>query len=533
MKQGRSLFGSDMNDVNRQLRLINQEIAIREAKDDFNRYMEVLAEDPRHHDDYTRTKYQSKIHHQYLARVFEGIERGDYAGKIVLISLPPRSGKTHEAKAFVSWYEGRNPDKHLIYATYNDDLATDTGADVRDVMRDSKRFKEVFPDFQFRKGQANAGFMRTKEGGEIRFTGRRGSITGRGGDILLFDDLLKDDKEAASTTIREDLWVWFKQTFLTRVMSDDATIVGIGTRWHEDDHIGRLVDPMNICFDPLEAERIVEINIPAIAEEDDPLGREPGEVLWPERFSKKFLERKQANDPRGFAALYQGKPTPEDGDFFKRKYIRYYAPKDLPPLSDLRIFAASDHAVSEAQKADFTCLLIVGVDANDDVYLLDCVWDRLNSLKQVEKIIDLFERWKPQYWWAEKGHISKSLLPILRKRQMERGVYGTIEEHTPVGDKTQRAQSIKARIEMGKLYFPKNAPWTTKAVEELMKFPGGTYDDFVDAVSWIGLHLVRIWTPRRKAAAKPAAEGTFNELEEQEKRAKAAARRRRWRRILG
>jgi hypothetical protein len=143
-------------------------------------------------------------------------------------------------------------------------------------------------------------------------------------------------------------------------MSDTGAIIIIMTRWHEDDLVGRLTDPTNPHYNAEEAAQWKIINIPAIAGEDDILGREPGEALWPERFGLDYLESFRRRNPVGFSALYQQEPTPADGDFFKVEHAAHLSQQERP--KNLRVYAASDHAVGTKQTNDRTCLLIVGVD---------------------------------------------------------------------------------------------------------------------------------------------------------------------------
>jgi predicted phage terminase large subunit-like protein len=144
---------------------------------------------------------------------------------------------------------------------------------------------------------------------------------------------------------------------------------------------------------------------------------------------------------------------------------------------------------------DATCLLIVGVDRNDDIFLIDCWWQKQPADKVVNAMLDLMRKHKPLIWWAEKGHISKAIGPFLRKRMSEERVYCRIEEVTPVANKVQRAQSILGRMAMKKVQLPKSAHWTQGAVDELLKFPQSRHDDFVDTLAWIGMGLSRLATP--------------------------------------
>lgn len=470
-------------------RRLKKAIECRTSFVDFVKYTMPDADDPENIDE---SMFKDAKHHRALAKVLEKVEKGHIPRLIV--SMPPRHGKSElVSRRFVPWVQGRDPYRNVIFATYNEDFAKDFGADVRNIMT-LPQYKHVFPSFGLRKGGASKSRIQTTSGGMSVFVGRGGSITGRGGDFVILDDPIKDSMEANSPTLREQLWQWFTQVLMTRLMTASASIVIVQTRWHEDDLIGRLTDPTNPHYSPEEAAKWKIINLPALAEDEDPLGRKRGELLWPERFDMEFMEAQRRLDPRGFSALYQGRPTAEDGDLFRRENIKYFNRKDLP--EDMRVYAASDHAVGvDRTRNDATCLLIVGVDRNDDIYLLDCWWEKQPTDKVVDAMLDLMRRWKPLLWWAEKGHISKAIGPFLRKRMGEEKVYCRIEEVTPVANKVQRAQSILGRMAMNKVLFPKHSVWTQKATDEILKFPNGRNDDFVDTLAWIGMGLARLTTP--------------------------------------
>jgi predicted phage terminase large subunit-like protein len=217
-----------------------------------------------------------------------------------------------------------------------------------------------------------------------------------------------------------------------------------------------------------------------------------------------YLESLRAADPRGFQALYQGSPTPEKGNFFPADKIRTYARGELP--KNLRYYAASDHAVSTTQDRDKTCLMVVGVDEEQNIWVLeDLVWSHLPTDVVVERMIDLMAKYKILYWWAERGHISKSIGPFLRKRMLERSTFTSVSEVTPVHDKKSRAQSVMARMAMGMVYFPAHASWWMEARQELLQFPFGARDDFVDALAWIGTGLGAQTSAKTPRKAKPEA----------------------------
>lgn len=446
----------------------------------------LMMPDPSDPDNADLSRYMPVTHHKCIAAALQEVEKGNMLR--LIITMPPRAGKSELAsKKFIPWLLGRDPYRHVIFATYNETFAEDTGRAVRDVMK-TNLYRQAFPGCALRAGSAAADRIQTNEGGIAAFVGVGGSITGRGADFLLIDDPIKDREQADSPTERNKQWAWFTEVAMTRLMTAGSRVVIIMTRWHEDDLIGRLTDPSNPCYNRDEAKSWKILALPAIAEENDPLGRAIGESIWPERFPVEFLSNARRLNPRGFSALYQGRPTPDDGEFFKKEYLRTYQAHELP--KNLRIYCASDHAVSARQDRDPTVLMPVGVDENGVIWVLpDVWWRREQTDKVVDAMLAMMQRHKPLFWWAENGHISKAIGPFLRKRMIESSIYCSIVEMTPVKDKLTRAQSIQAMASLGRVRFPAFAPWWGQAEQELMKFPAARHDDFVDTLAWIGLGL--------------------------------------------
>lgn len=496
-------------EIQKHIALLERQQKVIQARDNLLTFTEFTMPDAVDPDDVNKTTYQAAPYHREVAKALEAVERGEVIQ--LIFCMPPRHGKSELAtRRLAAWFSGRNPTKNVAVAAYSDNMATDFGGDVRTIMA-TPQYRQVFPKHKLMRGGAAKDNIQTTEGGRLVFVGRGGALTGRGAHLLLIDDLYKDHEEARSPAIRDQAWNWFTKVAMTRRMGRKSVIITM-TRWHSDDIVGRITDPENPNYNAIEAKKWKIIRIPAIAEDDDPLGRQPGEALWPDgpdKFDLDFLQSQQRLDPLGFSALYQQRPTVADGVLFRRETIQYYNPGDLP--DDLRFYAASDHAVATGQRNDPSCFGLIGVDKQDNIYVTDVVWKKMPADQAVEAMLTMGGgSRRPLLWWAERGHISKSIGPFLYKRMAETGQYINVVEVTPAVDKEQRAQSIAARVAMGKVYFPKGTWWTEKAIDELMAFPNGTHDDFVDMLAYIGLGLQSQFGPSKGAPLKKApAHGTF------------------------
>ena len=475
------------------LRLLERVKAYKAARDDILVFAQLMMPDLNHPLDVSKSQYQITKHVRVMAHAIHEQVKGHIPRLIV--TMPPRHGKTQIVTKFqLAWLMGKFPHESNIMATYNSDLAGDFGREVRAIVQ-SDTYRAIFPEFELRAGSAASDRLVTKEGGTTIFAGRGGALSGRGAHRIIVDDLIKDAAEADSQLVRDKIWQWWAQVLTTRLMSSVGTSILLTfTRWHEDDPIGRLTDPQNPHYNAEEAAKWKIINCPFFAEENDSLGRKPGEILWPERFDREFGESQKRLDPRAFNALYQQRPSATDGTYFKKSWFHYY--DDMPKKHDMRIFAASDHAVATGQRNDKTCMVIAGVDKLGDIYMLDTVWGRFDAQQQVDKMIEMMIKWEPQYWWAEKQHMGQALGPFLRKKKMEAGVSTVVEEVHASKDKETRARSLQGLMADGRVYWPRRGWWRLAAEDEILKFPQGTYDDFVDAASWLGMKVQQMYAAR-------------------------------------
>jgi predicted phage terminase large subunit-like protein len=229
-----------------------------------------------------------------------------------------------------------------------------------------------------------------------------------------------------------------------------GAIILIQTRWHEDDLAGRLLDS---SWDVL--------SLPALAEDDDPY-RQVGEALWPAWYNREVLEKtRTVVGDREWSALYQQEPQADEGAYFKREWIRYY--QDIP--ENLTYWGGSDYAVT-ANGGDYTVHGVIGVTADQDLYLVDWWRQRETTEVWIEAFLNLARQWKPVLWGEESGQILKSLDPFITRRMRETHTYVTREQFVPSRDKATRARAIQGRMSMGKVFLPAEASWTAELVTD-------------------------------------------------------------------
>lgn len=481
---------------------------VHRARTEMLDFMRLMRPDPEDQDDPEKSAFETTPLARMLCEIIEKVDRGEL--KRVCVSVGPQLGKSEVlSRGAPAWLFGRRPRRKMMLGAYNGDFAKEFGDDVRSLVTDPV-FQEVFPGFELKEGSEAKDNLGTTKKGKMAFVGVGGSGTGKTADIFFIDDPIKNDEEAQSETYRERVWKWFNSVALTRCHKDSAIII-VHTRWHEDDLIGRLCDPNHPERDKKYkgiADRWTYFNLPAIVQDPaladalgltltkpkDPFVREqfgdkPMVSLWENRKGLEFLAEAKLSDPRIFGALYMGEPSPDDGTYFVNESLLEYGPADLP--KNLRKYGASDHAVSEKQKADSTVAGCFGVDEHDHIWIMpDITWDQIETDKVVEAIVKHMKTHKPLWWLLESELISKSFGPFLKREMISSGVYTTLRPERPSTDKRTRARAIQGRMQLGMVHFPRHAHWWPEAKAQLLKFPYGTHDDFVDFMSWIGIGLM-------------------------------------------
>lgn len=435
--------------------------------------------------------YKVDLMHEAIAEALAEIEAGTL--KRLIIEAPPQHGKTLELAYFMSWYLGRHPSQSLIYTSYGTERVEDVGRIVRSNIRSAEHariFGQVLCDDSASIVRFSTENLR-RERGYFFAVGRGGAMTGRGGNGIVVDDPIKDRREADSVTIRRQLEEWYSSVLLTRLRALGWIILTL-TRWHKDDLAGYLATRY-----AHDGWRI--LRMPALAEENDPLGRKVGEAIAPQIFTTAdLLAKKEATLPRDWKAMFQQSPTETAGDLYKREW---FEPRYESAPTRVRYYGISDYAASEGS-GDATEHAVWAIDPDFNAFAVDWYSGHVRSDVWVERQLDMIERWKPICWYDEGGPITKTIRPYQARRMRERRCYCRLEAIPSVTDKVTRSQAAIARASHKRILFPQEV-WADDVIEQLADFhEGATDDDKVDVVSLLGLVLDKMAAPSRPSAAE-------------------------------
>jgi predicted phage terminase large subunit-like protein len=402
--------------------------------------------------------------------------------------LPPGSAKsTYGSIVFPAWFLQKVRASKIIAASHTTELAERFGRRVRNLVVEHGDLL----DLRVSGDSSAAGRWSTDQDNEYYAAGVDTGIAGFRADLAIIDDPVRSRADADSQLLRDRHWDWYKSDLIPR-MRPGGRIVLIMTRWHEDDLAAR------ILAEP--GTRWHVVSIPAEAEADDPLGRAPGEYLWDDDgygYAEVMRTAKLTQPARNWSALYQQHPTPDEGNYFNRNWLKPY--DRAPPPERMRTYGASDYAVTE-DGGDYTVHIVIGLDPMGEMYLLD-LWRKQSASDQwVEAFCDLVRKWKPLDWAEEQGQMKAGIGPFLDSRMRFRQAYVVRTAFPTRGDKATRARSIQGRMSLNRLHVPVSAPWYAEFEREILSFPAGKHDDQVDALGLIGqlLDKVVFGTPKPK-----------------------------------
>jgi len=407
----------------------------------------------------------SPKHIRLICEYLDKVEKGEIDR--LAIHMPPRHGKTETITVRYSAYcIEKRPQHNVLVTGYNERIARRFSRKARTIVRGRKSLN---------KDNSAQDEWSMPEGGTFMSRGVSSPPTGVGFRTVIIDDAIKSRSEAESEHYRERAWLWYQDDLYTR-LEPGGSIIMVCTRWHEDDIAARAVAS--------EPNRWTILNLPAICEEEnDVLGREIGEALWEDRYSVEDLQRIKGiltttEGEYSWNALYQQRPSGKEGSFFKPTNIKINNDNFLPKI--VRKVRAWDLAASE-RKGDYTVGFLLGIDSENNVWVMDCVrgqYDSHNRDKTILQTAILDGKETPIIIPQDPGQAGLS-----QKKYFLRLLSGFAVLSKPVsGSKEVRAAPFSSAVNGEMVNFIKST-WNKVVIEELRSFPSGKNDDCVDALS--------------------------------------------------
>ena len=472
--------------IQRSLRVI----ASRRANRDFLTYIRMMA--PKVVDGFKMGR-----HIEVIAQKLQMVVDGKI--KRLMVFLPPRSSKSVIcSKLFPSWYIGRNPKHEIMTISHSDQLASDFGRSVRDIV-DMPEFTTVFNGVHLRQDVRASGKWMTNKNGSYYAAGVRSQIAGRGAHIAILDDAMSEE-DAISSAGRKYIKEWWPSGLRTRLMPNGSIII-INTRYHHDDLCGWLLrqeEKMDIPF----SKRWDVIRIPAWLDRHSAklLDLPEGSSYFPEWKSDEVLaldeqEIRATNGSRYWESLYMQNPMPDEGGIIKKNWVTWWEGHE-PPRCDF-IIQTYDTAFSTRTTADYSVIQTWGIFNNIDTNELNGVETVTSNLILLGNMKGRYEypelrriaaqeyrKHRPDICIVEKKASGQSLIQDMRKSGLP------VLEYTPDKDKVSRVYSASPMFESRRVWLPKDRSWSNDLFDELIGFPYAQHDDQVDACI-MAVHYVK------------------------------------------
>jgi len=396
--------------------------------------------------------------------------------EILVVTAPPRHGKSEYLAHWLPvWYEGLYPDRSIMLCSYAAGLAKFHSKWVRDTYH---KLAPLFDRKGVRTGSSKADDWQTYEGGGVLSSGVQGGVTGRGAHLILIDDYLRSAKDAESKAYRDTIWEWFRATISTR-REPGAKIIILATPWNRKDLIGELLQNADLLDLKL---RRVQLKALYDGEGEDPLGREPGEALWPERFPADWLEKqRKLMTNYWFLAQYQGEPTLRgDTEWPDWCFKNIWVDEDDWPKKTMISAAVLDPSKGRTDKSDYQALAYVGY--HDGYFWVDSDIDRRSVTSMTKNMARRCKEWRPTVTGIEANAFQDLLAPDYEAACADVGYAGgnpELIDNTVA--KEVRIRRLGQFLENHKFRFLRNRS-NELLVEQLQAFPGADHDDGPDAL---------------------------------------------------
>lgn len=428
-----------------------------------------------------------------LARHLEEIDRAivdtilGRTAPILVIEAPPRHGKSELISRYLpAWYLGVFPMRRVMLVGYAAGFARSWGRKARALLVEHGRESfgvEVAADARAAEDWGIRGW----EGGMVT-AGVGGPLTGRGADLLIIDDPIKNAEEALSETIRERHWDWWQSTASTRIEPAGCAII-IATRWHEDDLTGKLLREAETG----EGAAVRRLRLPAIAEPGDPLGRAPGEALWPQRWPiERLREIREQKEPHWWNAMYQQCPSRGSRSTWPDSYFASHLwAAAFPDAFEVSVLALDPSQGS--RRGDFSAIIFAGLSGG--IVWIDASIERRPPEQMVADAIDMASAYAPDGIALEANAFQDLLAPEFDRQCRDRRrpplPLHLVRQNVP---KQVRIERLGPHLLRQKLRL-RETPGCRRLVAQLREFPGSAHDDGPDALE-LAIRMLGVVVPR-------------------------------------
>ena len=417
--------------------------------------------------------FASNWHIEAMCHALSKVATGET--RRLIITIPPRHLKSIcTSVALPAFILGEDPTRKIICVSYSQELAVKHANDCRAVMN-SDWYRRVFPGTRIDAAKNTETEIMTTQRGFRLSTSVGGTLTGRGGNLIIIDDPIKPG-DAMSDSARDRLIEWYGTTLMSRLDDKERdAIILVMQRLHVGDLAGHLLDHGGWTH----------LNLPAFAERNEEIEigparhhfRKAGDLLHPARESQAVLDAmKHSMGSATFSAQYQQSPVPAGGNMIKWEWFNWFTPSETT-IDDIVI--SWDTAMKATELSDYSVGTVWGV-REQLYYLIEVVRERLDFPALKRKVIEVFDRyagWRTPTILIEDAGSGTGLIQEL----YDRGIASI--GIRPEGDKVTRMSNQTAKIEAGAVHLLHNAPWLDDFKTEVLAFPNGLHDDQVDSVS--------------------------------------------------